>query len=64
MMKRIKVKQINNHIWLLNDNDESTGYLVTGSERGLIIDTMTGYAEGGRRDHGFSSYSCQYPRSS
>ena len=42
-MKRIKVKQINNHIWLLNDNDESTGYLVTGSERGLIIDTMTGY---------------------
>ena len=43
MMKRIKVKQINNHIWLLNDNDESTGYLVTGSERGLIIDTMTGY---------------------
>ena len=42
-MKRIKVKQINNHIWLLNDNDESTGYLVTGSERGLIIDTMTGH---------------------
>ena len=42
-MERIKVKQINDHIWLLNDNDESTGYLVTGSERGLIIDTMTGY---------------------
>ena len=30
MMKRIKVKQINNHIWLLNDYDESTGNLVTG----------------------------------
>ena len=42
-MERIKVKQINDHVWLLNDNDESTGYLVTGSERGLIIDTMTGY---------------------
>ena len=42
-MERIKVKQINDHIWLLNDNDESTGYLVTGSKRGLVIDTMTGY---------------------
>lgn len=42
-MERIEVKQINDHIWLLNDDDESTGYLVTGSERGLIIDTMTGY---------------------
>ena len=43
MFERIKVKQINDHIWLLNDNEESTGYLVTGSKSGLIIDTMTGY---------------------
>ena len=26
-MKRIKVKQINDHIWLLNDNDESNSDL-------------------------------------
>lgn len=43
MFQRIKVKQINDHIWLLNDNDEATGYLVTGSKSGLIIDTMCGY---------------------
>lgn len=43
MFKRIKVSQINDHIWLMDDNNEGTGYLVTGSERGLIIDTMNGF---------------------
>ena len=43
MFERIKVSKINDHIWLLNDNDEATGYLVTGKDRGLIIDTMNGY---------------------
>lgn len=43
MFKRIKVSRVNDHIWLMNDNDEGTGYLVTGKERGLIIDTMNGY---------------------
>lgn len=43
MFKRIKVSKINDHIWLMNDHDESTGYLVTGEKRGLIIDTMNGY---------------------
>ena len=42
-MQRIKVSQINDHIWLMNDNDEATGYLVTGNKRGLVIDTMNGY---------------------
>ena len=43
MYERIQVKQINDHIWLLDDNGDSTGYLVTGEKSGLIIDTMTGY---------------------
>ena len=42
MYERIKVSKINNHIWLLNDHDEATGYLITGEKRGLIIDTMYG----------------------
>ncbi len=41
--KRLKAMQINDHIWLFNDNNEATGYLVTGSERAVIIDTMCGY---------------------
>lgn len=45
MTDRIEVKQINSHIWLMNDNDESTGYVVTGEERALVIDTMNGYED-------------------
>ena len=43
MFERVQLKQINDHIWLMNDNDEATGYLVVGSQRALIIDTMNGY---------------------
>ncbi len=44
MFDRVTVKQINDHLWLLDDNHEATGYLVAGSERALVIDTMNGYA--------------------
>ena len=43
MFERVKLKQIKDHIWLMNDNDEATGYLVVGSQKALIIDTMNGY---------------------
>lgn len=43
MFERVKMKRINDHIWLMNDNDEATGYLVTGTEKALVIDTMNGY---------------------
>ena len=43
MSDRIKLSVINDHIWLLNDNNESTGYLVIGKNKALIIDTMNGY---------------------
>lgn len=41
----IEVKQLNDHIWLMNDNNESTGFVVVGSERAAVIDTMNGYED-------------------
>ena len=43
MFERIKVSKIKDHIWLLNDNNEATGYVVAGKEKALVIDTMLGY---------------------
>lgn len=45
MFERIKIEKINDRIWLMNDNDEATGYLVTGTEKALVIDTMNGYED-------------------
>lgn len=45
MFERIKLNPINDHIWLMNDYNESTGYLVVGEEKALIIDTMNGYED-------------------
>ncbi len=42
MFERIKIKQLNEHIHLLDDNGEATGYLVTGKEKAAVIDTMNG----------------------
>lgn len=40
--KRLKIQPVNDHVWLLNDHDDGTGYLITGSDRALVIDTMYG----------------------
>jgi glyoxylase-like metal-dependent hydrolase (beta-lactamase superfamily II) len=45
MFERIKVKQMNDHIYLMDDDGEATGYLVVGSEKALVIDTMNGYED-------------------
>lgn len=45
MFERIKVSKIKDHIWLLNDNNEATGYVVVGREKALVIDTMMGYED-------------------
>ncbi len=42
MFERIKIKKLNGHIYLLDDNGEATGYLVTGKEKAAVIDTMNG----------------------
>ena len=36
---------LNEHIWLLNENDEATGYLVVGEKQAALIDTMNGYQD-------------------
>lgn len=43
MFERVKLTRINDHIYLMNDNNEATGYLVIGKKRALVIDTMNGY---------------------
>lgn len=45
MFERIKVKQMNDHIYLMDDAGEATGYLVIGSKKALVIDTMNGYED-------------------
>lgn len=43
VFERIQVSQINSHVYLMDDNHEATGYLVVGSKKALVIDTMNGY---------------------
>lgn len=38
----IEVKQVTDHIYLMNDNGESTGYIVVGEKMAAVIDTMWG----------------------
>jgi len=42
MGNRIKVKKIDDCIWLMDDNGEATGYLVCGEKKAAVIDTMNG----------------------
>ena len=42
-MRKFEIKEINNHLWLLNDNDEATGYIVAGNKMAMVIDTMFGF---------------------
>ena len=41
-MELMEIKKINDHIYLLNDSNETTGYLVIGSKKAILIDTMYG----------------------
>lgn len=36
------ITQINDHIWLMNDNNDATGYVVAGKDSAMVIDTMIG----------------------
>ena len=45
MTERIRVKKMNDSIYLLDDNGEATGYLVLGEKRAAVIDTMNGWAD-------------------
>ena len=41
--KKLYVKQLNEHLYLLDEAHEATGFLVIGEERACLIDTMLGY---------------------
>lgn len=43
MFERIKVKKLNDHLYLMDDAEEATGYVVIGKSKALVIDTMIGY---------------------
>lgn len=38
----ISIQQITEHVWLMDDSGEATGYVVTGTEQAMVIDTMNG----------------------
>lgn len=42
---RPTVTPVNDHVWLLNDRDMATCYVVAGSERAMVIDTMMGFVD-------------------
>lgn len=42
MERRCVVRQINDHIYLLDDAKQATGYLVIGENKAAVIDTMNG----------------------
>ncbi len=41
----VKVTKVHEHVWLLNENNEATGYLVIGENKAALIDTMNGYQD-------------------
>ncbi|MCE5342380.1 MAG: MBL fold metallo-hydrolase [Eubacteriales bacterium] len=45
MNERIQIIPINAEVTLLNDHNEATCYLVTGTQRALLIDTANGYVD-------------------
>ena len=45
MFERIKLTQLNPHVYLMDDAGEATGYIVIGSEKAAVIDTMNGWED-------------------
>ena len=45
MFERIRLTQLNPHVWLMDDAGEATGYLVIGQEKAAVIDTMNGWED-------------------
>lgn len=43
MFERIQLKKMNEHVYLMDDAGQATGYLVIGSTKALVIDTMNGW---------------------
>ena len=43
--KRAIIKQLNDHLYLIDDAGDSTCYLVVGEEKALLIDSVNGYED-------------------
>ena len=41
----VEAVKINSHVWLLNENNQATCYLVVGEEKAALIDTLNGYQD-------------------
>lgn len=42
-MDKCTMEQLNEHVWIMRDEHNDTCYLVVGSEKALLVDTMCGY---------------------
>lgn len=45
MENRIKIKKLDDCVWLLDDNGQASGYLVCGEKKAVVLDTMNGVAD-------------------
>ena len=43
--ERAKIIQLRPNVWLIDDAGESTCYLITGSERALLVDSVNGFED-------------------
>ena len=41
----VEIISLKDHLYLLNDNNESTGYVLIGTKKAAVIDTMNGYED-------------------
>ena len=41
-LRKPEIIEINNHLWLLNDNNQATCYVVAGTKQAMVIDTSIG----------------------
>ena len=45
ILREPEILSVNDHIWLLNDNNEATGYVIAGTRYAAVIDTMIGLVD-------------------
>ena len=63
--KQLYLSEVCPGVWLMDEAHEATGYLVVGSERACVIDTMNrlyGSGQGCPLRHGQVGHRDQHPR--
>ncbi|MCQ2506745.1 MAG: MBL fold metallo-hydrolase [Lachnospiraceae bacterium] len=41
-MEKIRKEQLTEQIWLLDDNGDTTGFVIVGKDKAMVVDTMNG----------------------